>query len=175
MKHGCAREHGGAGGGVCGGIAARSFRKEASSVDRIDRDIGTIRCVGCCPQLGSILFAGLRDSACKFDHGFSSGNCGKNIDEALHGEELLIGVECVELGFVRCVRRAGVLLHVVLAILRRGVGKIGELRGDIRRETRHCLLELRAIIREIGPHGEASGIHDDGYQVGACHLLLDEL
>src|SRR6202021_3176703 len=50
VKHGCAREHGGAGGGVCGGIAARSFRKEASSVDRIDRDIGTIRCVGCCPQ-----------------------------------------------------------------------------------------------------------------------------
>ena len=106
---------------------------------------------------------------------FRPGNRGENIDEALHGEEFLVGIECVELGFVGRVRRAGILLHVVLAILRRGIGKIGELRGDIRGESRHCFLELGAIVREIGPHRQAGSIGDNRDQVGAGHLLLDEL
>ena len=121
---------------------------QAARVDGIDGDVGAIGGVGGGAQLRAVLFAGLRDAAGEFDHRFASGNHAEHVGQAFDGFELLVGIEDVEFGFVGGVRGAGVLLHVVLAVLRRGVQRIGELRRNAGKKLRDGFVELVVVVGE---------------------------
>ena len=86
---------------------------------------------------------------------FLPGIAESTFDEPLDRRQFLVGVEYVELRLIGGVCRAGILLHVVFAILRRGIRLIRELRGNIGCESRYSFFEFRAIVREIGPHRQA--------------------
>ena len=141
---------------------------------RIDGDVGAIGGVGGGAQLRAIFFAGLRDASGEFDDRFPAGNYAEDVGEAFDGCELLVGVEDVEFGFVGREGGASILLHVVFAVLRGGVERVGKIGGAIGGELGDGFFEERAIVREVREDRELRAKSDDGDEVGLGHLLLDE-
>ena len=76
----------------------------------------------------------------------------EHVGKTLNGGQLLIGVEDVEFRFVGREGIAGILLHVVFAVLSGGIEPVGDLRSGAGRICGHGFFERRPIVGEIGQH-----------------------
>ncbi len=141
MKYRGAREHRSSAGRVGGHVAARRRGQQTARIDRVNRYVGAIRRVGGGAQLRTVFFAGLRNPAGKFDHRLSSGNSTEHVGQSFHRRQLLVRIENVEFGFIGSVRRAGVFLHVVFAVL------APRHKADSKYRTRW----FRSVARSLSP------------------------
>ena len=157
-----------------GGIAARNFRHQSARVHGIDGYVGAVGGIGGRAKLSAILFPGLGNPAGELDHRFFPRDRGEDVRQALHRGELFIGVEDVELGFIRGVSRAGVFADVGFTVGGRGVVVRGELRFHSRGERLDGGSELFAIVGEIFQHFQGVCVHHYAHQVRGAHALLHE-
>ena len=102
LEYGGAGVHRRAGRGMDETLASGNIGVESARIDSVNGNVGAICRIRCGAQFRTIFLACLRDSARKLDHGFSARNRRKNVGKAFHGEQLLIGIEDVEFGFVGC-------------------------------------------------------------------------